>query len=103
MSSAGRFDVRVVYAERTRHIAISLRVSPGQTVGEIVRRCGILRQCPRGLDPLHGNGGIGIFGERVTPDKVPEAGDRIEIYRPLKRTPMEARRRRSAGPNRPAS
>ncbi|MDD9868996.1 MAG: RnfH family protein [Gammaproteobacteria bacterium] len=38
---------------------------------------------------------VGVFGRRVALDCVLEEGDRIEIYRPLRRTPMEARRIRA--------
>ncbi len=91
----GAVEIKVVYAERGRCVTLSLRAATGETVAEIIRRCGILKQCPPGLDPLRGDGAVGIFGERVALDAVPAAGDRIEIYRPLNCGPMEARRRRS--------
>ncbi len=96
-AAADTIEVEVVYAERDRHVALTLRAAAGETVGEIVRRCGILRLCPPGFDPLRGAGAVGIFGERVAPDATPAGGDRIEIYRPLRCDPMEARRRRSRG------
>ena len=37
----------------------------------------------------------GIFGKRVTMDTRLADGDRVEIYRPLKLDPKEARRRRA--------
>ena len=37
---------------------------------------------------------VGIFGELRTRDHVPEDGDRIELYRPLKDDPRERRRQR---------
>jgi putative ubiquitin-RnfH superfamily antitoxin RatB of RatAB toxin-antitoxin module len=37
---------------------------------------------------------LGIFSKRVSSDHLVQAGDRIEIYRPLMLDPMEARRRR---------
>lgn len=39
---------------------------------------------------------LGVFGERVTDDKKLDAGDRVEIYRPLAQDPMELRRRRAS-------
>ena len=39
---------------------------------------------------------LGVFGERVADDKKLEAGDRVEIYRPLAQDPMELRRRRAS-------
>jgi putative ubiquitin-RnfH superfamily antitoxin RatB of RatAB toxin-antitoxin module len=38
---------------------------------------------------------VGIFGKRVTMDARLADGDRVEIYRPLKLDPKEARRRRA--------
>ena len=38
---------------------------------------------------------IGIFGERVAPERKLRDGDRVEVYRPLKMDPKEARRRRA--------
>jgi len=37
---------------------------------------------------------VGVFGEIRTRDSVPEDGDRIELYRPLKDDPRERRRER---------
>lgn len=38
---------------------------------------------------------VGIFGKRVTLDARVADGDRVEIYRPLKLDPKEARRNRA--------
>jgi len=43
---------------------------------------------------LQGNQ-VGIFGKRVAMDTRLADGDRVEIYRPLKLDPKEARRRRA--------
>src|SRR5262245_56762590 len=37
---------------------------------------------------------VGIFGEHRTRDHIPDDGDRIELYRPLKDDPRERRRQR---------
>ena len=87
--------VEVVYADGSHCVSMTLRVAAGESVADIVRRCGILAQCPASVDPLRGKGAIGIFGECVSQDAVPADGDRIEIYRPLERHPMEARRGRA--------
>jgi hypothetical protein len=39
---------------------------------------------------------LGIFGKLVAPDQVLQAGDRVEIYRPLKADPKEVRKARAA-------
>ena len=90
----GTTAVEVVYAERGHCISIEVFAAVGETVAEIIHRCGILNQCSVDFDPFQGEGAIGIFGELVGSDLVPKDGDRIEIYRPLKQHPMEARRQR---------
>lgn len=43
---------------------------------------------------------VGIFGRRATPDDLLADGDRVEVYRPLRADPKEARRRRALKPGR---
>jgi len=38
---------------------------------------------------------VGIFGEVVANDRLLQAGDRLEIYRPLVQDPKDARRHRA--------
>lgn len=38
---------------------------------------------------------VGIYGQEVLRERVLEAGDRLEIYRPLEVDPMTARRQRA--------
>ena len=40
---------------------------------------------------------LGVFGKTVADDYVLQAGERVEIYRPLLIDPKENRRRRAAG------
>ena len=98
---ADTITVEVVYADSNRCVSMTLRAGVGESVADIVRRCGILAQCPAGVDPFQGKGALGIFGECVSQDTVPADGDRIEIYRLLEHHPMETRRRRAQ--SRPAS
>ena len=44
---------------------------------------------------LQGEKWVGIFGQRVTPETRVADGDRVEVYRPLRLDPKEARRRRA--------
>ncbi|MGE5524824.1 MAG: RnfH family protein [Rhodospirillaceae bacterium] len=85
--------VEVVYATPDGQRLYRLHVPSGTTVRAVIERCGIKRDHPE-LDvdacPL------GIFGERVAPTAEVEAGDRIELYRPLIADPKETRRRRAA-------
>ena len=60
---------------------------------EVVRRSGIEQHFSE-IDLEHCD--IGVFGKAITDDYVLEAGDRIEIYRPLIADPKEVRRQRAA-------
>lgn len=74
---------------------LSLRVPSGCTLREAVVRSGIAQYFPElAVDQAP----LGIFGRWVAePERYSvQAGDRIEIYRPLLVDPREARRQRVA-------
>ena len=63
------------------------------TAEEAVRASGLLEEFPE----LAGQAlALGIYGRRVDGTQVLRAGDRVEIYRPLKVDPRDARRRAAA-------
>lgn len=72
---------------------IELQVPPGTTVESAIRRSGVAQSCP-GIDPA--TAAVGIFNRRCEPGQCVQAGDRIEIYQPLRADPKESRRRRAA-------
>lgn len=88
-------DIEVVYAAVDRQELVSLTAPVGTTVRAAVITSGVgaafpeldLAICP-----------VGIFGKVITdPDtRAIQAGDRIEIYRPLLADPKEVRRLRAA-------
>ncbi|MHC8383738.1 RnfH family protein [Pseudomonas sp. LB3P14] len=88
-------DIEVVYAAIDRQVLLSLTVPAGTTVRAALLMSGVgkvfaeldLADCP-----------VGIFGKVIAdPDNRPvQAGDRIEIYRPLLADPKEVRRLRAA-------
>lgn len=80
--------VEVAYATPERQQLIELEVPAGTTAGEAVRLSGLHEAHPD-LD----TGNIGVFGEHVAPDYPLQAGDRVEIYRPLVADPKEVRRK----------
>ncbi len=94
--SAELIPVEVVYAKPQVQRLIALQLPVGSTLWQAVRQSGLLEQCPelaaRG-EELRGN--VGIFGKPVPADSVLQAGDRVEIYRPLLIDPKEARRLRA--------
>ena len=79
--------MEVAYAAPDRQWLIPVTVAPGTTAREAIALSGILEKCPD-ID----TSSIGIFGEAVEHDHRLEAGDRVEIYRPLTAEPKEVRR-----------
>lgn len=88
-------EIEVVYAAEDRQVLLPVTVPVGTSLRAAVRACGIaayfpelnLADCP-----------LGIFGKVVADAEVriAQAGDRIEIYRPLLADPKEVRRLRAA-------
>lgn len=88
-------DVEVAYARPDRQVIIPLRQVPaGLTAAEAIERSGILQQFPE-IDLTEQK--IGIFSKVCGLDQVLEHGDRVEIYRPLRADPKDARRQRAVG------
>lgn len=84
-------QVLVAYATPTEQVELTVEVSSHVTVAWAIRQSGVLERFPElKLESLQ----VGIFSRRVTLDTVLQAGDRVEIYRPLLLDPKEARRRR---------
>ena len=88
-------DVEVVYVAVDRQCLLSMTVAQGTTVRAAVLASGMGREFPE-VDLA--NCPVGIFGKQVPdPDsRVLQAGDRIEMYRPLLADPKEIRRQRAA-------
>jgi putative ubiquitin-RnfH superfamily antitoxin RatB of RatAB toxin-antitoxin module len=84
-------DVAVAYALPGRHIVLALRVPGGTTAREAIELSGLAREFPE-VATLP----FGIYGKVVPPSTRLDAGDRVEIYRPLTADPKLARRRRAA-------
>lgn len=86
--------VEVVYAAADRQELLALDVPVGTTVRAAAITSGIAELFP-GLDLVRYP--LGIFGKLVgDPDQRQlEAGDRVEIYRPLLADPKEVRRLRA--------
>ncbi len=72
----------------------TLTVPAGTTARDAVRLSCIADAVP-GIDV--GAAPLGVFGRVVAEDYRVTEGDRVEIYRPLRQAPPEARRLRAAG------
>lgn len=88
-------EIEVVYAAEDRQVLLAAAVPEGTSLRAAVQACGIVAQFPA-LDLA--DCPLGIFGKVIAdPDlRVVQAGDRIEIYRPLLADPKEVRRLRAA-------
>ena len=85
-------NVQVVYVNEQHQHVIDVIVTPNTTVKSVIEISGILEQCN---EISLSTNQVGVFGEVVSLDQIVAAGDRIEIYRPLKMDPMQARRLRA--------
>lgn len=86
--------VEVAFARPDKQKIIALDVEEGTTAVEAVRRSGIVTVFPE-IDPDTNN--MGIFGKAIKNPASHELrhGDRVEIYRPLKIDPKQARLNRA--------
>lgn len=85
-------SVEVVYAGAVHQRVCRVQIAAGSTVGQAIEASGICAELPDGtFDPDC----VGIFSRRVSLARQVQQGDRVEIYRALSLTPMEARRRRA--------
>ncbi len=90
--AADTIKVSVAYVGPVHQVLRPLELAPGATVQAAIEGSGVLAQCPE-IDL--GNFKVGIYGKLARLDQVLEAGDRVEIYRPLIADPKEARKRRA--------
>lgn len=101
-------EIEVAYAG-VKQILIKLEISPGTTIAQAILLSGILAELDNPatnnaeLTPIHGlvsptegqvaieSLTVGIFGKVRSLDWELNAGDRVEIYRPLRVDPKVAR------------
>jgi putative ubiquitin-RnfH superfamily antitoxin RatB of RatAB toxin-antitoxin module len=85
-------EVEVAFAKSHAQVLVRVTVLTGESVAQAIKKSAILEQFPEiELTRLK----VGIFGKLCALSKKVEPGDRIEIYRPLRQSPMEARRNRA--------
>ena len=92
-AGAPRKRCTVVWAVRTRQHLWSLELPPAATIAdalEAARRSPDAAQLEVPWDTVE----VGVFGEPRLRHEVFADGDRIELYRPLRRDPREQRRER---------
>ncbi|MEO7325072.1 MAG: RnfH family protein [Dokdonella sp.] len=89
--SPDSISVEVAYAEPDRQFLRRVDLAAGATVADAIAASGVDREFTIDACAL----GVGIWSKPVARESVLENGDRIELYRPLKADPKEARRLRA--------
>lgn len=87
----GTIRVEIAYATPERQSCIELGLNTETSAMHAIVTSGILQQFPE-IDLEQQ--AIGVSGTICKPDKILADGDRVEIYRPLRQNPMDARRGR---------
>ena len=84
--------IKVAFARQASFQEINLDVPAGTTIEQAIKLSGVLQHFPE-ID-LQTNK-VGIYGKMKALDTAVEEGDRIEIYRALSKSAIEARRDRA--------
>lgn len=85
-------EVTVVYCAGPGQVDETvLRLPAGSTLHDAVEASGVCQRHPE----LHPGREAGIWGKRKPPEAMLRERDRVELYRPLKIDPKEARRARA--------
>ena len=88
-------EVLLLYSPSARVVQEEvLRVPAGSTLHEAIAASGRLARDGAFADLIAKGGHVGVWGRKMPPETVLQAGDRIEVYRPLRVDPKEARRQR---------
>lgn len=83
--------VEVAYAEPRRQFLRRIEVPAAATVADAILASGVERECGIDASAL----GVGVWSRPAARDARLRDGDRVELYRPLRVDPKEARRRRA--------
>jgi uncharacterized protein len=82
-------SIEVVFALPDRQELVTVSIEEGATVGDAIERSSLSASFPEwNLDAC----AVGIWGRPVAREHTLQDGDRVELYRPLKLDPREARR-----------
>ncbi|NVK18844.1 MAG: RnfH family protein [Methylocystaceae bacterium] len=83
-------NVGIVYGTAIKQVWLKMEVPDGSTVQDAIDISGILEQFPEiDLETQK----VGVFGRITKLDRVLEAGERVEIYRPITADPETVERR----------
>ncbi len=84
--------VELVYIDTDEEFIVSLDMAATATVADAVEQSQVLDKFPslKAIDYQ-----LGIYSQEVSAETRLQAGDRVEVYRPLVLDPMEVRRQRA--------
>ncbi len=86
-------EIEVVYGRSDKQVLLALLVPAGSSIEESINLSAINMHFP---EIKISDAKVGIFSRVETLDYIVQAGDRIEIYRPLLVDPKEVRKKRAA-------
>lgn len=93
LASPTMIPIEVAYAAAERQLIVALEVAEGTTLEQAILQSGLPAQFPEiDLATLK----VGNFGKLSKLSAVVRAGDRVEIYRPLRADPKAVRKQRAA-------
>jgi putative ubiquitin-RnfH superfamily antitoxin RatB of RatAB toxin-antitoxin module len=93
MADSKLIEIEVACAWPDKQVIRTLQVPVGTTARQVLDRSGLEQEFTAGnIDFCTAT--LGVFGRVVADSYEPRAGERIEVYRPLRRDPREARRLR---------
>lgn len=87
-------SIEIVYADDIQQITLTLELAPGSTVDAALRQAQQQHTYFAQLDLTQFK--VGIFSKIVQRETVLTAGDRIEIYLPLRIDPKQRRKIKAA-------
>jgi putative ubiquitin-RnfH superfamily antitoxin RatB of RatAB toxin-antitoxin module len=93
MEDAETIAIEVAYAKPDEQVIIAIDVPLGTTLLQALEQSGLLERFPE-IDTAKMK--VGIFGKLKKTDQVLQAGDRVEVYRPLIADPKQVRKERAA-------
>lgn len=87
-----KIKIEVAYASEHEQVIMPIEIASGATLADAIDASGLLQRFPE-IDLQHNL--VGIFSQRAKLTDIVQSGDRVEIYRPLKIDPKQARRERA--------
>ncbi len=87
----GVIKIEIAYAEPARQFLRRFELRVGATVAQAIDASGLAREFSIDTAILV----AGVWSKAIARDALLRDGDRVELYRPLKADPKEARRKRA--------